>query len=452
MSERESPQNEQSEQFDQKLVHKVSKTVLHAAERGKQSLFETLTAKNADKLAKIMQGKPLFYEHDQTKPTSIMLDEEISGILPQDFFQDPTKWIEQQKGVSRGDEAELPAGETIGELWGMPYDVTKVKEFSLRLPDGQVREIVSKRIEKDQLEEIAIARKAYEAGIPTPKVLGEIIDKGNIYVFFEKISGINLNAAWWRLYRRQYPLMVQQYGTFRYATNEKDFDRSMQELSKISTECKNDIFKLWRKYKDIIRKKRIFYLLGEIAKDALDKCTRANISLEQFSSEDISECLSDLGYKSIGELRREYIRKTPEFFKDMSDEALDDMIRSFDKGTIPTDYIKSLNEYREFSTEDIDEKEKELEQILMDKFDRKLRALVYTDIFGFDYPNEMKKIKQQCKDTGIEHKDFENRNFLMRWDFEKDLPLKNLPEGQPKLYIIDWERAKRKSLEAKNGE
>ncbi len=65
----------------------------------------------------------------------------------------------------------------------------------MRTPQGD-RAVVSKRLSRATigLKEAAIHRKAYEAGIPTVKIYGEIFDRGNAYLLMEKFSGINLDA------------------------------------------------------------------------------------------------------------------------------------------------------------------------------------------------------------------------------------------------------------------
>ncbi len=54
--------------------------------------------------------------------------------------------------------------------------------------------MVFKRIDQKEASEIAMARFAYEKGIPTPKVLGEIYDKRNCNALFEHIESRNLYA------------------------------------------------------------------------------------------------------------------------------------------------------------------------------------------------------------------------------------------------------------------
>lgn len=68
-------------EFPEDLVRKISRTVLHAAERKRRTLFERLTVNNAEKLARIMQEPPVFYEGKEETPRQILLDDKIANLL-----------------------------------------------------------------------------------------------------------------------------------------------------------------------------------------------------------------------------------------------------------------------------------------------------------------------------------------------------------------------------------
>ncbi|TSC78878.1 MAG: hypothetical protein G01um101433_68 [Parcubacteria group bacterium Gr01-1014_33] len=57
----------------EELVRKLSRTVLHTAERGRRSLFERMTAANAQKIAELLKKKPLFYKNEKDAPREILL-------------------------------------------------------------------------------------------------------------------------------------------------------------------------------------------------------------------------------------------------------------------------------------------------------------------------------------------------------------------------------------------
>ena len=90
----------------QELVRRVSKTVLRSAERGRRGLFEKLTVKNAEKLARLLEERPVFYQNQEDAPREILLEADLAERLPAEFFDHPTQWIEQQPNVSRGYEKE----------------------------------------------------------------------------------------------------------------------------------------------------------------------------------------------------------------------------------------------------------------------------------------------------------------------------------------------------------
>ncbi len=70
-------------------------------------------------------------KNDPTAEQRISLDDDISILLPDGFFEDPTGWVESQPNIERGYHSEfaedqhLPKGENIEELWNQPYDVSK---------------------------------------------------------------------------------------------------------------------------------------------------------------------------------------------------------------------------------------------------------------------------------------------------------------------------------------
>ncbi len=50
--------------------------------------------------------------------------------------------------------------------------------------------------------------------------------------------------------------------------------------------------------------------------------------------------------------------------------------------------------------------------------------------------SEVEKIKAMCLAQGIGHRDFDDRNIVMEWDFENDKPLRR-DDKPPKLWIVD---------------
>ena len=92
---------------------------------------------------------------------------------------------------SKIEDRNLPEGVKGGFVDEAQGERRMIQE-KIETGEADHNKTMTEEVDKKQLEEITLARRAWEAGIPTPKVLGEIKDKGNQYAFFEKISAINL--------------------------------------------------------------------------------------------------------------------------------------------------------------------------------------------------------------------------------------------------------------------
>lgn len=400
-------------EFDPNLIRKLSKTTLHAAERGRRSLFEKLTAKNAEKIARIFEEKPIFYENKDDAPRKILLDGEISGSMPPEFFQNPTSWIESQHPVQRGHKQdEMPMGEKISELWDLPYDISKVRQFDFRLPNGQTREVVSKRIDAKQLTEVSIAMRAYEAGIPTPKVLGEVLDRGNTYAFFKRLPGINLRAATEKLDRTAWRNGLDAAAIAVIHNDDDELNNFLQEIfpSRRTEELKQKLKSIWGPVGHFIAWREIALILGPLSdRDHMLQ------ELKAFKEADIQHVLNNLGYRNIDEYQRAI-------------------------GTASlNEKFAILEKTHQFTPAEIPELEQAHEAV---------KTLIETEIFGFPVRDEINKLKADCERKGVPHKDFEERNFVILWDFEHDRPLPRKSD-EPKLYIVDWEQRSTDSKNAK---
>lgn len=416
----------------EETTRKLSKTVLHAAERLRQSLFEKLTAANAERIAELLKEKPVFYENKAEAPRTILLDDEIAEYLPPEFFDDPTKWIESQENIKREHVLEtLPTGETIEELWDKPYDISKVKEFSLIGKKDKKISLASKRIDQDQLEEIALARKAWEAGIPTARILGEIADKGNTYVFFERIRGINFLAA-----QEKLRLLSVSVATL-HIINEKDFYSQMHyEYNNILSEkAKKIIYSLWEKARPDIIKNRDIYTLRENLNHAFALMERVE------KDEDYKDSVKDFV---------QYIKEYAENKYNLP--GINTILNKFNYPN-PIQFIDHCldlikldkkEEFREI-VDFINSEYKNIRDKIKNEFDSVFISKIYKDVFGFNPYEEIKKVKKLCEEKRIEHKDFNDRNILIEWDFDKNKPKRKKESEKNKIYIIDWE-PKPKSL------
>lgn len=391
--------------YPEELIRRLSKTVLHASEKGRQSLFFRLTAENAERINQMLLEKPVFHENQEDAPREILLDDEIQGLMPEDFFQDPTGWLESQKNIEREDKKQLPVGEAIDELFYAHYDVSRVKEFVLALGDKRLT-VVSKRVGKEKLEEIALSRKAYEAGIPTPRIYGEVIDNGNIYVLFEKLNAISSLHVVNRMENYANNLWQLPSTT---VSKEQEFKSRMRESHPgIDSVLEKKLLTLWRKYQPIIEIQEGLLVFAGAAY-SLDELKRDIVEGEgqppAFEDSQIEKVLAMLGYKSI-------------------DEAIDALAKP-----IPERNGGYYISYRDF------ELYKQQREKLKD-MRNKWRTIVLKHVVGIDIYEMEEKLMKLCDKKGIQHKDFAPRNILIPWDYATDKADLTQPHT---AYLIDWE-------------
>ena len=406
---------ENNSEFSQEIIRKVSKTVLHAAERGREGLFRRLTAANADKVATLLEEKPIFYENKEDSKPEILLDDELAATLSNDFFEDPTKWIESQQNIKRNYTSpmrQLNEADKIEDLFSQPYDVTKVKEFRVGAEKGF--NVVSKRIDQKQLAELARAQLAYEAGIPTPKVYGFVADKGNYYAMFEKIDALDLHAVMDKFF-------YSKGKGLNYTPDMglNTLKKEMQEsIGNVSPEQLSSFLELQREYLPYIEGYNYFSRYIKITNVIIDKWLSKEGSRDvdiSFRSLDKSFSALDLPFKTHQDVVNYILSHVTSRTIDR-DYAIDQESANFLINTALAFKVK-YDEYRL-------------------KFDS-----IYAEaVVGFDYRKEVELLKKQCEEKGVEHKDFNDRNILVPWDFEQDKP--KLEPNKPKLYLIDWEGEK----------
>lgn len=425
----------ESNTYSPEDIRKLSHTVLHAAEKGRKSLFERLTKNNADKIQKMMEQKPIFFETQENQPQIILLDDEVSDAFPAEFFENPTQWIESQAVVDRGDNHELPQGDTIQELWENSYDITKVRQFSLETSDQKQVKIISKRLNRSGMEEVALAQRAYEAGIPTPKVLGEIYDKGNVYAFFEYIEGINLSAARDILLEGEHKFNVVEHLDYLFcrACTFEEYEGELQSLlskSQIHIEepLKRELDDLWKAgEEDRWRMEILFelknFLFPRIEQERIVQIERYRDFVKNPIVQALAiEILYKLGFSSVDD-----------FFHRVKQLDTLDVMQMYLQNE---DLISQIDYLRE---------ECSPQRLALA---REAAVLLRTHLYGFNPEEEKEQVLRQCQRAGIEHKDFENRNFVLPWDFKENKP-RIVEEGKPRLYLIDWEQ-KSNSLKRKD--
>lgn len=159
-------------------------------------------------LGELAKQKPVFYENKEGEENKVFFEPEFSDLITASdlapLFANPTDYIENKLlPISRGSHAdkELPAGQSIAELVDEPYDVSKVK-----ILDANGKRFVVKRVSKSKvnydLEEFDMAKQALAFGISTPRPVGYLKDKGNVYLLFEYIEDASNLNEFEDLYRK----------------------------------------------------------------------------------------------------------------------------------------------------------------------------------------------------------------------------------------------------------
>ena len=428
----------------EKLLRKLTGTVQHASIKNKETLFGRLTAGNKDLIEDLSSNKPIFYKNDPTIPTSIVLDQNIRALLPQEFYDNPTQWIESSQNIDRKylkrketfSSAEpkielkltltptelLPSGESIEELWLHPYDISRVKE--VRLGEGaESIEVVIKRI-KDGSQEIETSKKAYGSGIPTPKIFGVVNDRGNTYAFFEKLPAISADAA------------AENQGLKNgYAYYAHGIKRSIRTIGPdFATIIDSEVpFIVQERLKRMIEK-------SALKNDAQYlPCKKLGLALDYVLQP--QESFHPSYFKGLLEAALGYFTFLPppdDFKNDL--EALQRDLSIPDLKTFVNNIPSSLQEkIKDGSLQRLREKIKKLvdeENEKREKVAGKAETLFYKGMLGRDINKELRGYKKILKKEGIQH-DFDNRNILIRWDEKGNHPL--IEAGLPNLWIIDWE-------------
>lgn len=381
------------------LREKLSRVIQHAAIRKRRSLFRRLTKGHKKEISVASKRPPRFYAENPEATQRIELEPEIAGLMPPEFFDHPTQWIESQPNIQRGHI--LPNTRSIQALWKFPYDISKVKEIQIGGTAHPIS-LVSKRIEKGQEDQVELARRAYEAGIPTAKILGEVEDQGNHYAFFEKLPGKSLLAIipedFW-------------YDPPYWCINEREFRRNSPVSKYIKSDVKIRLHKLWRDYISTFTLNELNMIIG---------------FPEQFGYEKIHEEWITGIKKSIENrgFQEDDLKKAWEFIGFSSFENFVD--------SLPLDIQSRGSRQMEIHQKILAFTENRIEE-----YKEKSFSIVQTAFFGLDLKKELERLEELCEEKGVLHKDLENRNLILEWDLEQDKPIKG---RTPKLWIIDWEK------------
>lgn len=344
---------------------------------------------------------------------------------------------------SKIEDRNLPEGVKGGFVDEAQGERRMIQE-KIETGEADHNKTMTEEVDKKQLEEITLARRAWEAGIPTPKVLGEIKDKGNQYAFFEKISAINLLTL-----SQLIPDEVYKYVRVRIDYVEKRFREGINSsFDKILPDnAKERLYLIWEEEKNDIRSNEILwrikvffeqYIFRYLVLKVNDKTTiESKVDedfsklISDFSDDEIKKAIAILGFKNKDELLSNFILK-----KNILEET-----KNFDQ----ENKIKEFKQEEEKRFGDLREKTEKIEK----KLDEQVMSEIYKEKFGVDIPKKISELENLCAEKNVEHKDFSKRNILIEWNFDEWKPLKKQGEKEPKLYIIDWEPKPKSSKKQK---
>lgn len=395
----------------EETTRRLSKTVIHAAQRGRESLFFKLTAASAERIATLSKETPIFVENDPSAPSVVLLSEGIKAVLPKEFFDGPSAWIEEQSNVSRPEvTGDQLTATTIEELWQKKYDISRVKEFELQTKDGPVK-IISKRLSKPGVgtAEAAIHQRAYEAGVPTVRMFGEVFDRGNVYLWLEKWPGINLTALGpWIAERRQ---ETDELSARMVEENRNDRSAGLERLG-FSAQQAEELRPLLTELDEV-----------DLDREAFSLLTQKNN--ERIRKELYGDRISDAPV---------VIDETP-------------AMRSFLQRATGVDRIDT---FFSLSKSEIDEGMKQMKRLYVPKLNRirsEMSSICYRRLFNSEPINineiesKASELRKLCIEKGFPHPDFASQNILIGWNAEKNEPYFDT-NGKIELRVIDWEPVK----------
>ena len=469
----QSSETKSAEALSHDKIRRATRVMHQVLRRGRQSLLETLV-KDKEGWAQLLQKKAEFVDSHESAPI-IEVDPSIEKLVPAEFFERPTEWIESQPALRplnskiKSADERIPGVPTVGDmssLWERHrnvYDQFKVRKIILTAPDsGKSVEIVSKRLTplifEKAAQEVAIARQAADAGLPTPRVLAEIKDKGNIYVWFEHVPQAKSFESLYHEYDFIFSPLVNDetidkifsfIETNKYVETdeEKEFVsrvyekiRALRDQHRAVERIVADI-QIWQKKftqnREVTRSlegvtDRRGRSVRVLTDEARELIALEIARLEEVSSSDhqvLMQAAKIRGLSSVaelvGSLILEQLKRGSWQMRDL-DQALDNANGNFSE-QIPffPDYKNILN----FNNE-----EKLLKQALDE-----VSGFAAEKMCGHRKPWEVSdSLRKLAEQKGFKHPDFHYGNIVVEWD-EHTHRVARDASGTGKMHIIDWE-------------
>jgi hypothetical protein len=473
---------ERPSEFSEEMRRKATRVYYEAQRRGRLGLFETLTAKNADKIQRLLEEKALFARDQEHAPRSIQLDEGIAEALPEDFFANPSAWIEAQPPLRLAWEigSDNLAGSIKSiEEYQHDADIERVKIFELKLAGDKTIKVVSKRINPkwEDWKEVETARRALKDGIPTPRILGQITDRGNLYAWFEYIPSINLQELSFILgdsYAATPDELKQAADRFLTTADRRRFDELLNELvffkqqQGIMEELQQDVGK-----KLAIVPQAILDA-GKSPQPFLKKMHR-NVLAALPKTPQVQTLIEIAGWNDRETMAWNIIRNILlEYHRSKTAREFFNVPAAY-YTTYPKPTRRQAQEMRKVQRQVEEGQKKQMELmvargVLLDNIPgiknpwsiwgttpvahearvrrSEIRHLINNAVFGDnagDWGPEYTRLREQYTELGYAEelgKALTYQNVIIAWDQTKDRP-KRRADGSLDMYIIDWEKGGR---------
>jgi hypothetical protein len=356
---------------------------------------------------------------------------------------------------------------------GNEYDQYRIRTFSLpQAGSSEKIDIISKRITplifEHALDEVKKARAAFAAGVPTPRIYGEIFDQGNMYIWQERIKNGKSMSEIYEAYSSVFNPFADGFsGIFttieagHYVDNSEeqawldDMKRDIDEQSpgeNLVLDVNSQVY-LW--YKTLLHegnesmlqsalfhrgKGSSTWILSELGRARL----RADVQdMEKKFSGHVDGLLCIFKdstrenkitmQKFLAAMMVEFLRNVTRFgaarsspFMEALRQADGVISESLDLG-VNDEEIKKILEQRDVFKRNMLEMRKKVTEFAS----QKILGFSSVDVFH-------KYIQTILSEKKIKHPDLHFGNIVIVWD-EKKLRAVRDENGKAKFYVIDWE-------------
>ncbi|MFH1849723.1 MAG: hypothetical protein ABH879_06055 [archaeon] len=145
------------------------------------------TERRPDQICDLRQTGPIFYRADVDMYGSIDIPADVQARLHARFFENPTRFIESCRLIGRGTEE---FGSTIADIWGIPYDFTRVRTYkNLVFKRVELDKVRYAEEERDEAGRIGQLIDGFDPRVGVQQTLGYVWDRGNVYLVSKRIPG-----------------------------------------------------------------------------------------------------------------------------------------------------------------------------------------------------------------------------------------------------------------------